>query len=211
MTYKDEMTFQSYIYDVSDNGRVITVLKSLPQKPFESKVLCLWGDNSSGKTHLLHAVKYLHSNNMRVEYTTSDRFILLLARAIEENTVRNFEEFYDKVDILLFDDAQFLIGKYALEFLKKRIVPRIHCYVLLALDFEPHTIGILDKDEVVLKLVAPNISVRQQIVRKISNELQLQLDEALQLLVAEKISDVRRISGFLTYLKANMQDTSTCC
>lgn len=209
MTFKDEMTFQNYIYDVSDNGRIIAALKSLPLKPFASKVLCLWGDNSSGKTHLLHAVKCLHSN-MRVEYTTSDRFILLLARSVEENTVQNFEKAYDKVDILLLDDAQFLVGKYALEFLKERIIPRIRCNVLLASDFEPHTIGILDKDEVALKLVAPNTSVRQQIVRRMSDEMQLQLDEALQLLIAERISDVRRINGFLTYLKANMPDTLTC-
>ena len=209
MTFKDEMTFQNYIYDVSDNGRIIAALKSLPLKPFASKVLCLWGGNSSGKTHLLHAIQKA-CRSARVKYITADQFCINLACGIADNKVRKFEDSFNEVDILLLDDAQFLVGKYALEFLKERIISRIHCNVLLASDCDPYATGILKNNEIVLRLISPNSIVRLQVVRQKSSELQLQIDESVQQLIATNITDVRRITGFLTFLKATKESMPIC-
>lgn len=204
-----EMTFDNFCYDDHDNGRVVEELKKFWTNPLRTKVLCLWGSNSSGKTHLLHAIQN-ENEKFRIVFMTADRFNLMLAYTVESGDVQKFEESFEEVDILLLDDAQFLVGKYALEFLKERIIPRIRCNVLLASDCDPYTTGILGKDEIALKLATPNNNVRYQIVRRMSDIMQLQIDNATQHLIAKNISDVRRIHGFLTFLKAASEKKSVC-
>ena len=160
-----EMTFDNFYYDDNDNGCVVEALKNISRNPYGTKVLCLWGSNSSGKTHLLHAIQNA-SERIRVVFMTSDQFNLMLTHSVEVGDVWKFEKSFEEVDILLLDDAQFLVGKYALAFLKERIIPHIRCSVLLASDCDPYLIGILNTDDIALKLESPNSLVRQQIVRR---------------------------------------------
>lgn len=203
------MTFDSFLYDADDNGRVITSLVSIEKNSLNTKVLCLWGGNSSGKTHLLYAIQN-SCKRATVKHLTSDQFCLKLACAFADNRVREFVDSFNEVDILLLDDAQFLVGKYALDFLKEKIVPRIHLNVLLASDCDPYATGILKENEIALRLVSPNTIVRLEIIRKKAAELQLQLEESAQQFIATYITDVRRIDGFLTFLKAKEENTLIC-
>lgn len=201
MTHMNKMTFENFMCDIPENRSIISALASLEQKPFKEKVLCLWGGNSSGKTHLLQAVLKA-SNRLRTTYITSDQLCLKLAFAIRCNKSQDFEDYFENVDILLIDDSQFLVGKYALDFLYERIVPKVHQYVILASDCDPQNIGLLRSDGVVLKIEQPSVAVRRKLVSQMAESFQLQLDEPVQLLIATELTDVRRIRGFLIFLKA---------
>lgn len=197
-----EMTFDTFLCDDSaETNRTVKTLTTLHKNPIQAKVLCIWGGNSTGKTHLLHAVENTKSSQIRL-YLTSDQLSQKLSHAIKEGQVAEFVESFANVDILLIDDAQFLAANFILELLYSAIVPRIHQYVILASDCDPQAIGLLSNDGIVLRLEEPSLAVRKMFVLKIADSFQLQLDEAVQSLIATELTDFRRISGLLTFLKA---------
>lgn len=198
----NHMTFDSFFYDSEETGQTVDALISLlQQNPNLPKVLCLMGANSSGKTHLLHAIKSGSCQN--VFYTTSDQLSLNLSQAISEDCVCAFIDTFSNMDILLIDDAQYLVTKEAmLDFLYDKIVPRIRQHVIMASDCDPQDIGILRGYSKVLKVELPSLEVRKHILQQRMDELNLVIDDALQHHIASKLTDPRQINGFLTYLKA---------
>ena len=76
--------------------------------------LFIYGGVGLGKTHLLHAIGHAVDKDYpdyRVVYTTSERFMNELIKAIREGTTDEFRDHYRRVDILLIDDIQFIAGK----------------------------------------------------------------------------------------------------
>lgn len=67
-----------------------------------------------GKTHLLQAIgnkiKELYPRKA-VLYVSSERFINQFVEAVRKNTVNDFMNFYQMIDVLLVDDIQFFSGK----------------------------------------------------------------------------------------------------
>lgn len=76
--------------------------------------LFIYGGTGLGKTHLLHAigneVKKQHPH-MIVRYETCDRFINEFIHSIRLERSSQFREKYQKIDLLLLDDIQFLSNK----------------------------------------------------------------------------------------------------
>lgn len=76
--------------------------------------LFIYGGVGLGKTHLLHAIGQRTARDFpdfRVVYTTSERFMNELIKAIREGTTEEFRDHYRPVDVLLIDDIQFISGK----------------------------------------------------------------------------------------------------
>ncbi len=76
--------------------------------------LFIYGGVGLGKTHLLHAIGHRVARDYpdyRLAYTTSERFMNELIKAIREGTTDEFREHYRPVDLLLVDDIQFIAGK----------------------------------------------------------------------------------------------------
>ncbi|MGI8968495.1 MAG: chromosomal replication initiator protein DnaA [Chloroflexota bacterium] len=76
--------------------------------------LFIYGGVGLGKTHLLHAIGHRVRRDYpdyRVLYTTSERFMNDLIKAIRDGTSDDFREHYRSVDMLLIDDIQFISGK----------------------------------------------------------------------------------------------------
>ncbi len=76
--------------------------------------LVIYGDTGLGKTHLgqaigNHALKV--NPNIRVVYTSSERFTMEYVSAIQNNKANEFTNFYRSVDILIVDDIQFFSAK----------------------------------------------------------------------------------------------------
>ena len=82
----------------------------------EYNPLFLYSGPGLGKTHLMHAVgQYIikHYPKKRVMYVSSEAFTNELVNSIQEKTTDKFRNKYRKVDVLLFDDVQFISGKNA--------------------------------------------------------------------------------------------------
>jgi chromosomal replication initiator protein len=67
-----------------------------------------------GKTHLLqasaNAIREKHKN-LKVIYTTADRFLSDYVASIKGRSVDRLREKYRQIDVLVIDDVQFLAGK----------------------------------------------------------------------------------------------------
>lgn len=76
--------------------------------------LFIYGNAGLGKTHLMQSIAHyiLQKNDKtNVLYVPSETFTNEIIDAIKNQTTNEFREKYRKVDVLLIDDVQFLIGK----------------------------------------------------------------------------------------------------
>jgi chromosomal replication initiator protein len=76
--------------------------------------LFLYGGVGLGKTHLMHAIAHFireHSEEARVAYVHSERFVSDMVRALQHNSMNEFKTAYRSLDALLIDDIQFFAGK----------------------------------------------------------------------------------------------------
>lgn len=76
--------------------------------------LYLYGNVGLGKTHLLQGtanqIRAKHKN-LKVVYTTADRFLTDYVASIKGRSVDKLREKYRQIDVLVIDDVQFLAGK----------------------------------------------------------------------------------------------------
>ncbi|PLK58432.1 chromosomal replication initiation protein DnaA [Candidatus Palibaumannia cicadellinicola] len=76
--------------------------------------LFIYGHTSLGKTHLLHAVGNRiieRKANTKVVYIHAERFVQDMVKALQNNVIDEFKQYYRSVDALLIDDIQFFAHK----------------------------------------------------------------------------------------------------
>lgn len=76
--------------------------------------LFIYGGVGLGKTHLLQSIGneiLKHNSQKKVKYITSERFTNELIDSIRTQKINEFKEHYQKIDLLIIDDVQFLSGK----------------------------------------------------------------------------------------------------
>ena len=76
--------------------------------------LFLYGNAGLGKTHLMQSIAHYilqKDDKANVLYVPSETFTNEIIDAIKNQTTNEFREKYRKVDVLLIDDIQFIIGK----------------------------------------------------------------------------------------------------
>ena len=97
-----------------DNSKAFEKAKQFARNA-DSKPLALFGVTSTGKTHLLYAVKNAIEQNFpkfHVIYTTTADMVSSLTNIISNGgTAEEFREKYLQADVLLVDDIQDLAGK----------------------------------------------------------------------------------------------------
>ncbi len=78
-----------------------------------NSTLLLVGDYGSGKTHLVNAIGNAAKKmapEMIVLYVSADSFKCQYMDAVKSNRLSDFKAFYDKVDLLILDNLQDLLG-----------------------------------------------------------------------------------------------------
>ena len=76
--------------------------------------LLVYGGVGLGKTHLIHAIGIEIKKNhpeKTVLYVPAEKFTQQFIEAVKNNTVGDFQQFYQMMDVLIIDDVQFLAGK----------------------------------------------------------------------------------------------------
>jgi chromosomal replication initiator protein len=101
VTLNPRYTFDTYVVG-SGNRLAHAACQAVAEKPARAyNPLFLYGGVGLGKTHLLHAVLYVSS-----EEFTND-----MISAIRTHTTQAFREKYRSADVMLVDDIQFIAGK----------------------------------------------------------------------------------------------------
>jgi len=119
--YQEKTQLNSrYLFDNFIEGKGNQLAKaasySVAEKPGQTPFnpLLIYSITGLGKTHLLQGIGNFcirRYPSMRVQYLTSEKFMLDFIRAIQENKSTEFANTYRGVDMLLLDDVQFFQNK----------------------------------------------------------------------------------------------------
>jgi chromosomal replication initiator protein len=74
----------------------------------------VYGGVGLGKTHLAQAIGneiLQHISDKEVIYVPAEKFTQQFIESVKINKIQEFQNFYNKIDILILDDVQFLAGR----------------------------------------------------------------------------------------------------
>lgn len=177
-----------------------------------------YGSVGLGKTHLVQAIVQrahaLHPE-AHIVYITSERFTGQFVRAVQENNVAAFTNFYRNIDMLVVDDVQFFGGKEKTQEEFFHIFNALHQQdkqVVLCSDTAPQGIDGIEKRllsrfswGLSADLQTPRLETREAIVRTKADERELKLSEELIDMIVRGITDsIRALEGALNRLQAVM-------
>jgi chromosomal replication initiator protein len=183
--------------------------------------LFIYGGTGLGKTHLLHAVGngiLLNKPNAKIAYMHSERFVQDMVRALQNNAMEKFKQYYRSVDALLIDDIQFFAGKERTQeefFHTFNALLEGNQQVILTSDRYPKEInGVDDRLKsrfgwgLTLAIEPPELETRVAILKRKAEESQINLADEVAFFIAKRLrSNVRELEGALNRVIANANFT----
>jgi chromosomal replication initiator protein len=178
--------------------------------------LFIYGGVGLGKTHLLQSIGNEVLKNdpgKKIRYMTSERFASELIESIKSQTVNHFKTEYQKVDLLIIDDIQFLSGKEKTQnefFHIFNSLYQINKQIVMSSDRPPKAIPTLEErlrsrfeGGMIADVGKPDLETRMAILKAKSTEKGFPLDEDIIRFVAENIkNNIRELEGALNRIIA---------
>lgn len=111
----DEFTFDNFIEGPSNLEAKTAALAcaTAPGNRYYNPLI-IYGNSGLGKTHLLNAIGNFikkNDNENRILYISSRDFVNEVVKALKDNTIDDYKNKLNTLDVLLVDDIQFLSGK----------------------------------------------------------------------------------------------------
>ena len=216
-----EFTFGNFIVGRSNAQAQIASLTCATNPGMLYNPLFIYGNSGLGKTHLLNAIgNHIISNHKqkRIGLISGMDFVEAVHKAAEEKRLDEFKDSFNKLDILLVDDIQFIGGSYKTKthevffnVFKNLIDNRkqvVICSDRAPADIEGLEERIISRFNQGLKvnIEAPEYETSMDILRmKISNNAnKLNVDEEVLSYIATNFSqDVRSLEGAIITLLFN--------
>ena len=203
-----DMTFESFVEGKSNQLAKAACL-SVVNEPGAFNPLYIYGGVGLGKTHLLHSIGNMLSNeNKKVVYLHSEKFVQNMVTALRNNQIEEFKKFYRNLDVLLLDDIQFFAGKERSQeefFHTFNALFEYKKQVVLTCDKYPKEINGLE-DRIKSRLVwgmnvsidPPDLETRVAILQTKADTLGMPIDNDVAFFLARNInSNVRELEGNL--------------
>ena len=203
-----DMTFESFVEGKSNQLAKAACL-SVVNEPGAFNPLYIYGGVGLGKTHLLHSIGNMLSNeNKKVVYLHSEKFVQNMVTALRNNQIEEFKKFYRNLDVLLLDDIQFFAGKERSQeefFHTFNALFEYKKQVVLTCDKYPKEINGLE-DRIKSRLVwglnvsidPPDLETRVAILQAKAETLGMPIDSDVAFFLARNInSNVRELEGNL--------------
>ena len=210
-------TFENFV--IGDSNRhayaTCTAVADLPSQD-SLNPLFLYGKSGLGKTHLIQSIAHYilqHNPSMQVLYVSSERFTNDIITAIQKNKTEEFREKYRKVDVLIVDDIQDIIGKERTQqefFNTFNFLYEEKKQIILSSDRPPKEMKHLEERlrsrfewGVPIDIQAPDYETRVAILHNKADKLGLTgLPEYAFNYIAENLySNVRQLEGALNIIK----------
>ncbi len=183
--------------------------------------LLIYGSSGLGKTHLMHAIgnailqKKPSSN---IVYLHSEKFVQDMVKALQQNAIDTFKEYYRTVDTLLIDDIQFFAGKERSqeEFFHtfNNLLENKHQVVLTCDKYPKEISGLEDRLKsrfgwgLPVAIEPPDLETRAAILMKKAHAIDVDLPQEVAFFIGKRIpSNVRELEGALSRVIANSQFT----
>jgi chromosomal replication initiator protein len=177
--------------------------------------LLIYGSSGLGKTHIMHAIgnAVLQKNPLaKIVYLHSEKFVQDMVKALQQNSINAFKEYYRGIDVLLIDDIQFFAGKERSqeEFFHtfNTLLEKKHQIVLTCDKYPKEIIGLEDRLKSRFGCGLPDMETRAAILMKKATQVNVELPQDVAFFIAKKIPfNVRDLEGALRRVIANAQFT----
>ena len=183
--------------------------------------LLIYGSSGLGKTHIMHAIgnAVLQKNpSATIVYLHSEKFVQDMVRALQQNSINAFKDYYRSIDVLLIDDIQFFAGKERSqeEFFHtfNTLLEKKHQIVLTCDKYPKEIVGLEDRLKsrfgcgLPVSIEAPDMETRAAILLKKAAQVNVNLPQEVAFFIAKKIPfNVRDLEGALRRVIANSQFT----
>lgn len=178
--------------------------------------LFLYGNTGLGKTHLLHAVgNYIVKKkiNIKIAYIHSEKFVQNMVKALKNNSIEDFKNYYRSLNALLIDDIQFFANKERSQeefFHTFNTLLEKKQQIILTSDKHPKEIkGIEDRLKsrfgwgLTVAINLPELKTRISILIKKAEENHVKLSREVASFIAKRLkSNIRELEGALNKIIA---------
>lgn len=206
-------TFDTFIIG-SFNELAYSAAQAIVKEPGVYNPLFIYGNTGLGKTHLIQSVgNALRESHPEYEiyYVSSEKFSNDFVNAIQANRRQAFKDKYNKYDVLIMDDVQFLSGK------EKTQEELFHLFntlydnrkqIIFSSDKHPNYIpGLEDRLKsrfsagMIVDVVKPEYESRYAILQAKTRELGVSIPEnVLDYIAAHVEGNIRELEGILNSL-----------
>lgn len=212
-------TFDTFV--VGNNNRFAhSASLAVAESPGEAyNPLYIYGGPGLGKTHLMHSIGHFILNqnpNAKVIYVTSEEFtneVIESIRSGNASSMTNFRDKYRRVDVLMIDDIQFIIGKESTQeefFHTFNALQTQGKQIILTSDKPPKEMETLEERlrsrfewGLMADIGVPDYETRMAILRKKAENDNFEVgDEVLSYIANNIKSNVRELEGALNKLLA---------
>jgi len=183
--------------------------------------LLIYGGSGLGKTHMMHAIGNAILNKQpsaNIIYLHSEKFVQDMVRALQQNAINTFKEYYRSLDTLLIDDIQFFAGKERSqeEFFHtfNTLLENKHQVVLTCDKYPKEIEGLEDRLKsrfgwgLPVAIEPPDLETRAAILMKKAALANIDLPQEVAFFIGKRIpSNVRDLEGALRRVIANSQFT----
>ena len=219
--FNPKYTFDNFV--VSDSNRLAyAAAVEVAENPGNSyNPLFIHSSTGQGKTHLLHAIGHLTTNNgLQAAYVTAEQFANEFILAVREKQVDRFRNKFRNIHIFLFDDVHFLIDK------KQTLQCFFHTFnelysnnrqIVITADCAPQNMRPFGnklksrlEGGLVVDLQPPDLETRLNILRaKAATIMTAELEGVLHIIAEKVCENVRQLEGALVYLTAQAKLSGT--
>lgn len=223
ISHEYDYTFDNFIIGPSNRFAHAAALNVATNPGKAYNPLFIYGHSGLGKTHLLSAIKHeveQRDPSAKIIYTSGEYFTNELVNCIRSSTnsyagnpFQDFHEKYRSCDILLIDDIQFIAAKEATQeefFHTFNALNEAGKQIVLTSDRPPKEMITLEERlrtrfewGLIADITAPSLETRMAIIKKKAEDLNLELDDAVVAIIADKIKkNIRQLEGAVKKMKA---------
>lgn len=197
------------------NELAYTVAQAIAKEPGQRfNPLFIYGGVGLGKTHLMQAVANAIIENFpekNVVYTSTQTYINDFLDSIRNKSANNFSEVYNKADVLVIDDIQFIAGKDKTmeEFFHTfNILHQNNKQIILSADQSPRSIPTLPDRlrsrfewGMTVDIQSPDFETRCAIIQSKAKSQNIDLEYEVVEFVASNIkNNIRELEGAINQI-----------
>ena len=209
-------TFEAFVIGGS-NRFAHAAAQRVAEEPAKAyNPLFIYGSSGLGKTHMLHAIGHYDYQNfphLNVCYVSTETFLNEFIDAIRTHGQTAFKRRYRAYDVLLVDDIQLLEGKKETQeefFYTFNSFYEAEKQIVISSDRHPRSIATLEdrlrsrfESGLITDVQPPELETRLAILRKKSENEQVEIPEEVLELIATNVKDnIRELEGALIRISA---------